>query len=62
MIEQVSRIRHLTESMPLSIYNSVFSTQPAPNGMVGYYDATTDVYIEELPPSRASEVRIANAP
>lgn len=61
MIEQVSRMRHLTESISLSVYNHVFSTEPEPNGAVCYYDATADDYIDELPPSRASEVKIGNA-
>ena len=58
MIEQVSRMRHLTESISLSVYNQVFSTHPEPNGAVCYYDATADDYIDEPPPSRASEVKI----
>lgn len=58
MIEQASRMRHLTESLPLQVYNSVFSAQPEQNGAVCYYDATADDNISELPPSRASEVRL----
>lgn len=60
-IETVSRMRHPTESMSLSTYNRLFSMQSDPlcdgRGEVVYYDATRDDYIDELPPSRASEVK-----
>ena len=59
MTEQVSRIRHLTETVPLSVYNEVFSKQPESNGTVCYYDATADSY-DDPPSSRASEVKIEN--
>lgn len=62
MVERVSRVRHLTESLPLSVYNHVFSRQPELNGAVCYYDATMDVYIDELPLSRASEIKIVESP
>lgn len=62
MIEQVSRLRHLTETMPLSVYNEVFSRQPSQNGTVCYYDAAADVYLKEPFPSRASEVKVEGRP
>lgn len=61
-IETVSRMRHPTETMSLSIYNRMFSMQSDPlcdgRGQVVYYDATQDDYIDELPPSKASEVKL----
>lgn len=55
-------MRHLTESISLSVYNHVFSAQPEPNGAVCYYDATVDDYIDELPASQAAEAKLENAP
>lgn len=56
-IETVSRVRHLTESLPLSVYNRIFSQVPESDGRGHvYYDATKDFY-GELPPSRAFEVK-----
>lgn len=60
MIEQVSRLHHLTETIPLSVYNRVFSMESEIKGKVGYYDATSDIYIDELPSSKVSEVKIEN--
>ena len=60
MVETVSRMRHLTEVIPLNVYNRVFSMPPDPlhngQGQVVYYDATQDYY-GDIPLSRASEVK-----
>lgn len=60
-MEQVSRMRHLTEAMPLSVYNEVFSKQHETTGHVGYYDAASDMY-DELPSSSASLVKLPDQP
>lgn len=59
-VTRPSRVRHLTESLPLAVYNRVFSYRPDPEytrlGRVAYYDATKDFY-GDLPPNRTSEIK-----
>ena len=55
MAESVSLMRHLTEAIPLDVYNRVFSMPAIPDGTTVYYDAAADFY-GEPPPSRASEI------
>ena len=62
MAENVSKVLHLTESLPLSVYNRLFSRQPEPNGAVCYYDATMDDYFDDFLLSKASEIRIEEEP
>lgn len=62
MIDKVIRVRHLTESLPLAVYNDMFSRQHEQKGGICFYDAKTDGFTADLPPSKSADIEVDGIP
>lgn len=58
MIDYTSKMRHMSESISLSLFNKMFSSTVKKEGTICYYDATADDYFDEFQITEAAKIHV----